>query len=106
MTRVIFVRPGGERVEVEAQEGMSLMEVAVANGVPEIVAECGGACACGTCHCFVAGEWVDRLPPKEDMEAAMLDCVIDPRPQSRLSCQIRISDEIDGLVVEVPESQY
>ena len=81
------------------------MENAVRNGVPGIEAECGGACACATCHVYVADEWRSVTGEPEPMESDMLDFAYDPRPGSRLSCQLQVSDELDGLVVTVPERQ-
>lgn len=77
------------------------MEGAIDNDVIGIVAECGGACACATCHAYIADAWLSRLPPMEDMEDAMLDSAIERRPNSRLTCQIEVSDELDGLEVHV-----
>ena len=74
-------------------------------GVRGIDADCGGACACSTCHVYVHPDWVGKLPPKEDMEEDMLDFAFDVRPSSRLSCQIKVRDELDGLIVHVPEKQ-
>ena len=82
------------------------MLAAVNNNVPGIVAECGGACSCATCHVHVDPDWYDRLPPPQDMEKDMLEFAIDPDETSRLSCQISITEELDGLVVRTPESQY
>jgi 2Fe-2S ferredoxin len=105
MVKIIFVSSSGERREVEAQPGMTVMETATKGGIDEIVAECGGACACATCHVYVAPEWFDKLPPAGPMESDMLDFAVDPRPNSRLSCQIRIEQEFDGLIVETPAQQ-
>ncbi len=81
------------------------METAIKNAVPGIEAECGGACACATCHAYVADEWSEKVGSPEPMEEDMLDFAYDVRPTSRLSCQIRISSDLDGLVVTVPERQ-
>ena len=81
------------------------MEGARDNGVEGIVAECGGCCSCSTCHVYVAGDWFDRLPPVEPMEEDMLDFAYDVQPTSRLSCQIKVTEALDGLVVRVPERQ-
>jgi 2Fe-2S ferredoxin len=102
---VIFVSSTGDRREVEALPGQTVMEVGVQAGIDEIIGECGGACSCATCQVYVAPEWFDRLPPLGPMEGDMLDFAVDPRPNSRLSCQISLSDELDGLVVETPASQ-
>jgi 2Fe-2S ferredoxin len=86
--------------------GWSLMEGAVKNLVPGIDADCGGACACATCHVYVDPAWLDKLPPKQEMEETMLDFAQDVRPNSRLSCQITVTPALDGLVVRTPKSQH
>jgi 2Fe-2S ferredoxin len=105
MIKITFVEHGGERHEVDLPPGESLMQGAQNNMVPGIDADCGGACACATCHVFVAEEWISRLPPPSDNENAMLEIVEDLRPGSRLSCQIKLVPELDGLVVSLPASQ-
>jgi 2Fe-2S ferredoxin len=95
---------GGEQV-IDAPAGISLMEAALKNGVSGIEADCGGACSCATCHVFIRAEWMDKIPPKEDMEDAMLEFALDLRDESRLSCQILLTDALDGLVVDLPASQ-
>lgn len=106
MTKIIFVSAdGSSRIETEAANGSSVMEAAIRNGVPGIDAECGGACACATCHVYVDEEWTQEVGEPEPMEEDMLDFGFDIRPNSRLSCQIRVRDELDGLVVHVPERQ-
>jgi 2Fe-2S ferredoxin len=105
MPRVNFVQADGTTSEVEAVSGDSVMETAIDNDIPGIVAECGGACSCATCHVYVDEGWLDRLPAPDSLEDGMLDCVIDRKPNSRLSCQLRVSNEIDGITVRVPESQ-
>jgi 2Fe-2S ferredoxin len=105
MVKVVYVSSTGERREVEGQPGQTVMEVAIKAGIDEIVAECGGACACATCHVYIAPEWFDKLPPIAPMEGDMLDFAADPRPTSRLSCQIVLAPELDGLTVETPASQ-
>jgi 2Fe-2S ferredoxin len=106
MARIKYVAADGTETEVEAANGLSVMQAAVNNGVQGIVAECGGACSCATCHVHVDAEWFAKLPEPEDMEREMLEFVIDPSDTSRLSCQIKITDELDGLVVHTPASQY
>jgi 2Fe-2S ferredoxin len=81
------------------------METAIDNDIDGIVAECGGACSCATCHVYVEDEWLGKLPPPDSLEDGMLDCVIDRQPNSRLSCQLRVGDEIDGITVRVPAQQ-
>lgn len=105
MAKIIFIASDGTRHELEAENGSTVMEVAIRNGVPGIDAECGGACACATCHVYVAEEWREKTGTPEAMEEDMLDFAYDIRPNSRLSCQIRVSDALDGLVVAVPERQ-
>jgi 2Fe-2S ferredoxin len=108
MVKVIFIDPDGKRHEVEADEGMTLMEAAVKNMVPGIDADCGGACACATCHVYVDPEWVKRIPSlkeRSEAEEDMLDFAFDVRENSRLSCQIRITPEMDGIVLHVPAQQ-
>lgn len=105
MPRIIFNTPAGERSEIDAKSGYSVMEVAVDNQVSGIVAECGGACACATCHVYVDQSWLAKLPAIEDMEDAMLDSAMDRRSNSRLCCQIEMSDELDGLTVTVANNE-
>jgi 2Fe-2S ferredoxin len=105
MPRVTFVQPDGDRRVVEAPVGVSVMKAAVMGGVPGIVAECGGSCMCATCHVYVAAAAVP-LPPVSADEDEMLDvAAAERRPTSRLSCQLVLTDEVDELVVDVPETQ-
>ena len=106
MPRITYIAFDGTETVVDAKEGMSVMQTAVNNGVDGIVAECGGACSCATCHVHVEEEWFDKLPEVQNMEKEMLDFVMSPQPTSRLSCQIKVTAELDGLVVHTPESQY
>ena len=106
MPKITYIAFDGGETTVDAKEGMSVMQSAVNNGVDGIVAECGGACSCATCHVYVAQEWFDKLPEAQAMEKEMLDFVMSPQPTSRLSCQIKVTAELDGLVVNTPESQY
>ncbi len=106
MPKITYIAFDGEETTVAAKEGMSVMQTAVNNGVDGIVAECGGACSCATCHVFVDPEWFDKLPEAQTMEKEMLDFVMNPQPNSRLSCQIKLTPELDGLIVRTPESQY
>ncbi len=105
MTKITFVAFDGTRFDVEAENGSTVMENAIKNSVPGIEAECGGACACATCHVYVDDEWTGVVGEPEPMEEDMLDFAFDVRPTSRLSCQIKVSDELNGLVVSVPERQ-
>ena len=106
MAKVTFIQPDGDEQTVEIPVGWSVMEGAVRGNVPGIDADCGGACACATCHVHVAPEWAAKLPPKSEMEETMLDFAIAPKANSRLSCQLRVTSEMDGLVVRVPSSQH
>jgi ferredoxin, 2Fe-2S len=105
MVKITYVQPDGSRQEVDAEPGSTVMEAAIRNGVPGIEAECGGACSCATCHVYVDEGWVEKTGEAEPMEQDMLDFAYDVRPTSRLSCQIRVTEELDGLVVTVPEQQ-
>jgi ferredoxin, 2Fe-2S len=105
MIKITFVDASGQARTVEAEEGSTVMETALKNDVPGIEAECGGACACATCHVYVAEEWMSKVGKPEPMEEDMLDFAFEVRPNSRLSCQIRVRQELDGLTVETPEKQ-
>jgi ferredoxin, 2Fe-2S len=105
MPRITFIEPGGHRCEIDAPIGITLMEAATQHGIQGIIALCGGACACGTCHVYVDAEWLAKLQPREDMEEGMLECAWEARDNSRLSCQIHVTADLDGLVVTVPERQ-
>ena len=105
MAKITYIDSEGSRYEVEAENGSTVMENAIRNGVPGIEAECGGACACATCHVYVDEQWTDTVGQPEPMEEDMLDFAYDVRANSRLSCQIKVTDEFDGLVVTVPERQ-
>ena len=106
MPKVTYIEYNGKEHEVEVEKGLSIMEGAVQNGVPGIDADCGGACACATCHVYVDQNWVEKTGEAEQMEQDMLDFAFDVTDQSRLSCQIKISDELDGLIVNLPEKQF
>lgn len=106
MPKVHFIQPNGTEKVVDAPVGWSMMEAATKNGVSGIVADCGGACTCATCHVYVDPDWFAKLPPRSDTEEAMLEFAIDPEANSRLSCQIELSDELDGITVKVPKSQF
>lgn len=105
MANLTYIEHNGTRHDVEVESGLSVMEGAVRNLVPGINADCGGACACATCHVYVDAAWQATVGGPSEMEAAMLEVVDDRREGSRLSCQICISDALDGLVVELPRSQ-
>jgi 2Fe-2S ferredoxin len=105
MPRISFIEPDGARREIDAPAGLTLMEAARRDGVRGILAQCGGACACATCHVYVAARWVAQLPPREEMEEGMLESAWEPHPNSRLSCQIQLTADLDGLEVAVPARQ-
>jgi 2Fe-2S ferredoxin len=105
MPRLLFVAPSGAAREIEAPVGISVMEAAKQRGIDGIVAQCGGACACATCHVYVDPDWLSKLPAAEDMEQGMLESAWEPRPNSRLSCQITVTAALDGLRLIVPARQ-
>jgi len=105
MTKLTIVAFDGTRYDLDAANGSTVMENAVRNSVPGVEAECGGACACATCHVYVDDTWADRVGPPSPMEEDMLDFAYEVKPTSRLSCQIKVTDDLDGLVVNVPERQ-
>jgi len=105
MPKITYVTSDGKNIEVDAEIGSTVMENAVKNSVPGIEAECGGACACATCHVYVDEAWTAATGDPEVMEEDMLDFAYDVQPTSRLSCQIKMAEELDGLVVKVPERQ-
>ena len=105
MAKITYIAHDGTNFEVDAPNGTTVMENAIKNAVPGIEAECGGACACATCHVYVDEKWTGEVGPAEAMEEDMLDFAYEVQPNSRLSCQIKVRDELDGLVVRVPERQ-
>ena len=107
MPKISFKQANGITRELEIPVDSTLMEAAVSNDVEGIVGECGGTMACGTCHCFIDNSWLDKTGTPCEMEEQVLEYSnVDARPNSRLGCQVRISQALDGLVVELPESQY
>ena len=106
MPKIKYIEHNGKEHDIEVPVGWSVMEGAVKNLVPGIDADCGGACACATCHVYVDPAWIGKLAPKQDMEETMLDFAQDLEPNSRLSCQIKVTPELDGLVVRMPKSQH
>ena len=106
MPLVKYIENNGTEHEIHVENGVSVMQGAVDNMIDGIIAECGGACSCATCHCYVDEAWFDKVGAAEEMEQDMIDCAMEPQQTSRLSCQIMVSDELDGLVVRLPESQY
>ena len=105
MPKITYIEHNGKSHTIEVATGLSVMEGAVQNNIPGIDADCGGSMACATCHVYVKEEWFNKLPKKEDGEEDMLDMAFEPKKNSRLSCQLMVSDQIDGLVVNLPEKQ-
>ena len=105
MAKITYIKSSGNSQTIEVANGLSVMEGAVQNDIPGIDADCGGGMACATCHVYVKEEWLDKLSKKEDGEEDMLDMAFEPKKNSRLSCQLSVSDEIDGLVVNIPSKQ-
>ncbi len=105
MAKITYITHDNQNHTVEVQNGLSVMEGAVQNDIPGIDADCGGGMACATCHVYINDEWFDKIPLKEDGEEDMLDMAFEPKKNSRLSCQIIVSDELDGLTVNIPSKQ-
>ena len=105
MAKITYIEHNGTNHTVDVQNGLTVMEGAVQNNIPGIDADCGGGMACATCHVYVKEEWLDKLPAKEDGEEDMLDMAFEPKNNSRLSCQLIVSDELDGLEVNIPSKQ-
>jgi 2Fe-2S ferredoxin len=106
MIRILFIQPDGREQAAEASPGQSVMQAAIGAMVPGIVADCGGACACATCHGYVDEAWVGRVPPQSSDEAEMVDAgCLDVQANSRLTCQIKVTPEMDGLVIRLPPVQ-
>ena len=105
MPKIIYITNDKKEHIIEVPNGLTVMEGAVQNDIPGIDADCGGGMACATCHVYVKEDWLDKLPTKEDGEEDMLDMAYEPKQNSRLSCQLIVSDELDGLEVTIPEKQ-
>ena len=105
MPKITYIENNGKYHTIEIANGLSVMEGAVQNNIPGIDADCGGSMACATCHVYVKEEWFNKLPKKEDGEEDMLDMAFEPKKNSRVSCQLMVSDQLDGLVVNLPEKQ-
>ena len=105
MPKITYIEHDGKTHTIEVASGLSVMEGAVQNNIPGIDADCGGSMACATCHVYVKEEWFNKLPKKEDGEEDMLDMAFEPKKNSRLSCQLMVSDQLEGLVVNLPEKQ-
>jgi 2Fe-2S ferredoxin len=106
MPTIVFIEHDGEEREVRAEAGRSVMQAAVENAVPGIVADCGGSCSCGTCHGFVDPAWFAKIPPAGTAESALLEGLLELKPNSRLTCQITVTADIDGMIVRLPKSQF
>jgi ferredoxin, 2Fe-2S len=106
MAKITYIEFNGAEHVIDVKTGLSVMEGAVKNNIPGIDADCGGACACATCHVYVQEPWLGKTGDKSAMEESMLDFAENVQDNSRLSCQIKVSDELDGLVVKMPESQH
>lgn len=105
MPSIKFIRHDGTEQEVHVTAGTNVMHAAIDNDVRGILADCGGACSCATCHCYVDEAWLEKTGEPDEVEEQMLDFVMEHQPNSRLSCQIVVRDELDGLVIRLPESQ-
>lgn len=106
MAKITYIEHSGTEHVIDVPNGLTVMEGARDNNVPGIEADCGGACACSTCHAYIPEDWFEKLPAIEAMEEDMLDFAYEPEPgKSRLTCQIKVSDALDGLVVQLPEKQ-
>lgn len=105
MPSVKFIAHDGSETEVHVAAGTNVMQAAVDNGVSGILADCGGACSCATCHCYVDEAWQDKTGAPDEVEEQMLDFVMELKPTSRLSCQIVVDDSLDGVVIHLPEKQ-
>lgn len=106
MPKITYIADDGTSRTVDVPVGWTVMEGAVKNRIPGIDADCGGACACATCHVYVDQSWFDKLPPREDMEQSMLDFAQEVKQNSRLSCQLQVTEAMDGLVVKTPKTQH
>ena len=105
MAKITYIEHNGKSHTVEVATEMSVMEGAVQNNITGIDADCGGACACATCHVYVEEKWIDKLSKKEEAEQEMLDMAFEPSKFSRLSCQLTVTDDMDGMVVKMPSKQ-
>ena len=105
MPKITYIDITGEQRTIDVEKGLTVMEGAVQNQIPGIDADCGGGMACATCHVYVKEEWLNKIPKAEDAEQDMIDMAFEPKKNSRLSCQIIVSDELDGLVVTTPSKQ-
>ena len=105
MPKIIYIDKSGNSKTVEVEVGLSVMEGAIQNNIPGTDADCGGSMACATCHVYVEEKWLDKIPKAEEAEVDMIDMAYEPKKNSRLICQLIVSDELDGLIVTTPEKQ-
>ena len=105
MPKIIYIEFSGKEHHIEMPVGYSIMEGAVKNSIPGIDADCGGSCACATCHVYVDEKFIKKIPKAKESEQDMIDFAVNPKNNSRLSCQLMITDELDGIVVRMPEKQ-
>tara|TARA_Y100000590_G_scaffold82095_1_gene91434 strand:+ start:556 stop:876 length:321 start_codon:yes stop_codon:yes gene_type:complete len=105
MPKITYIEHNGKKHEIDVPKDLTVMEGAIQNNISGIDADCGGSCACATCHVYVDEKWLNKLPKKENAEQDMLDVAFEPKKNSRLSCQIVVSDKLDGLVVKMPSKQ-
>lgn len=106
MAKIKYIEFKGKEHVVDLDAGMTLMEGAIKNMIPGVDADCGGACSCSTCHLYIAEEWIEKVGRAEDMEGDMLDFAYDVRENSRLGCQVEVTDDMDGLIIYLPERQF
>ena len=105
MPKITYIDKDGNSKTIEVEKGLTVMEGAIQNDIPGIDADCGGSMACSTCHVYVEEKWFDKLPKAEDAEVDMIDMAYEPKKNSRLSCQLIVTNELDGLIVTTPEKQ-
>ena len=105
MPKITYIEDNGKSHTLDVENGLTVMEGAIQNNIPGIDADCGGSCACATCHVYVDEKWFDKIPKKEKAEEDMLDMASEPNKFSRLTCQITVTDDLDGLVVKMPLKQ-
>jgi 2Fe-2S ferredoxin len=106
MPKIVFIAHDGTEKIVQGEVGRSIMQTAVDSQITQIVGECGGCCSCATCHAYIDPQWLDRIPPRDEDEAAMLEGAIDVADNSRLTCQIVVREDLDGIIVRTPKSQF
>ena len=105
MSKITYIDYQGNSKTIDVENGLTVMEGAIQNDIPGIDADCGGSMACATCHVYVEEKWLDKIPKVEDAEVDMIDMALEPKKNSRLSCQLIVSNELDGLIVRTPEKQ-